>query len=329
RIAYLSDEAGARGICVMALASRKAAVLWRVDRSLVPGPENVHTEGNALAFSPDGNFLAFGGERQQKDYLYVYDLSTGRIREIDARTDTVSSPVFSPDGETVYFSGMRGGFRDLYAFALKGGKCAPLTAGPMDELDAAPSPDGRFLVFSAERAGPSGRVEYDLCRLELAGGRREFLTALAGDERSPCFSEEGTKIYFTSDRDGVRDIYVLEAASGNIERLTRVIGGNFQPRVRKGQLLFSSFRKTGRHLYLAQLEKLPRETLAPAAPVLPEETAGKDGGEALRHAGGTGPVFSDFSGTAASARPYRFRASTDLFFPALFYSTLDGLSFAG
>jgi dipeptidyl aminopeptidase/acylaminoacyl peptidase len=310
-IAYLSDEGGTETAFRMDLPGRTVRRLWGLDTSIAV--ENIHTEGNGLSFSPDGRWVAFAGEREQRDYLYLCSRDGKKLREIDTHTETVASPVFSPDGDTVFFSGIRTGFRDLYAISLTSGTLTQLTADPADQIDAAVTPDGTALVFAAERKNAAGRTEYDLCRLDLATKEQTFLTALPGDERSPGFTPDGTELYFTSDQDGVTNIYAMRSPGGQADQLTRVIGGNFQPRVAPDgqQLLFSSFRRGEQQLFLGD-----RGALRPVAAAVPEVAVS------------TPAAVTPPPAPASPARPYRFRASTDLFFPALFYSSLDGLYIA-
>lgn len=312
-IAYISDESGKHAVYLVELSGFAVHELLGFDKSITV--ESIHTEGNGLSFSPDGRWIIFAGSRQQQDYLYVCSRDGKTLREIDTHTETVASPVFGGDGDTVFFSAMRDGFRDLYAISISSGKRTQLTADPADQIDAAPSPDGKSLVFAMERKNPAGRTEFDLCRMDMATKEQSFLTSLPGDERYPAFSSDGKDLYFTSDQDGINDIYVLHLASGILERLTRVIGGNFQPRPSPDgkRLLFSSFRNGARQLFLGE-----RDEMQPNAVTVPEAAVSAP----------AAPLPRLTDGYPAPPRPYHFRASTDLFFPAVFYSSLDGLYIA-
>ncbi|OGS24596.1 MAG: hypothetical protein A2314_01730 [Elusimicrobia bacterium RIFOXYB2_FULL_50_12] len=310
-MAYISDERGNNEIYLMDLETKKTRRLVDLAESI--SVENVHTEGSGLSFSSDGRFLVFAGERQQEDNLYLYDMAACRLEKIDVPTDTAASPVLSGDGAVMYYSGMRDGFRDIYAYTISTRMVRQLTGTPMDEVDAVLSPGGGELVFAAERRNAQGRIEYDLCLLPVAGtGAGTFITDLPGDERSPCFSPDGKKIYFTSDADGITDIYVYELDGGSLRRLTKVVGGNFQPRVSPDgkNLLYSSFRDSRRLLYLMDIEN--------ATPLLPPAGNGALAGDV------PAPPY-DLPVSSGDIRPYRFRASVDLFFPMLLYSSLDGL----
>lgn len=312
-IAFIADTSGAREIYVADAHGGGSRKLWGFgNRQKI---ESVHTEGRGLSFSPDGTTLVFCGEHEQKDYIYLCEIATGKVHELDPGTDDAVSPAFSQDGKTIYFSGMHDGFRDVYRMPVDGGPAVPLTAGPMDEIDAVTSPDGTSIVFSAERVSPAGRTEYDLCRYDLASGTTDYLTSVPGDERCPWFSPDGSELYFSSDADGITDIYVMKASGGPARRLTNVIGGNFQPCVSPDgkDLLFTSFRAGQKHLYRANLEQLwlramPQPEKAGAAPSTLSASLNA----------------ADTEISTRPARPYQFSASTDLFFPILFYSSIDG-----
>lgn len=314
-IAYISDQRGSKEIYIRSLYDNKTSRILDLAASIKV--ENVKTEGTGLAFSPDGKFLIFAGERQQKDYLYMMETSNGNIKEIDTHTDTVASPSFSRDGKIIFFSGIKNGFRDIYSFDFSNGILLQLTSGHMDEIDVCPSPDGKSIVYAAELETGQG-IEYNLYRMNLATENIETITSSVGDERYPCFSADGEKLYFTSDEDGINDIYALDLKNNIKERLTKVIGGNFQPKVSPDgtKLLFSSFRNTRRELYLVDLSALP--------------SLAKEGNEGSLSVTRNSPypLFTKEGRTTSNAQPYRFRASTDLLLPVLFYSSLDGLYLA-
>jgi Tol biopolymer transport system component len=50
-----------------------------------------------------------------------------------------------------------------------------------------------------------------------------------GSNLDPDWSPDGTRIVFTSDRDGRREIYLMDSVGGNVVRLTNVAGSNYRP----------------------------------------------------------------------------------------------------
>ncbi|HKL52071.1 MAG TPA: hypothetical protein VJ908_12960, partial [Wenzhouxiangellaceae bacterium] len=73
------------------------------------------------------------------------------------------------------------------------------------------SPDGAALVFT--HAG-------DVYRVDVAGGIAVPLTVTEAVESSPRWSSDGTRIAYSSDRNGTLDVYVLDLAGGPARRLT-------------------------------------------------------------------------------------------------------------
>lgn len=314
-IAYISDERGVKEMYLFDPAARASRRL--VDMTRRPRVENIHTDGRGLGFSPDGRFIVFAAERVQRDRIAVLDIRTRRLKLYRPDTESVDSPVFSADGNIIFFAGLKGGARDLFSFNLRTRATTRLTDDPCDDIDLALAPDGSALLFAAEREH-EGRLQYDLCRLPVAGGPKEWLTATPGDERFPAPAPDGGILY-TADHDGVYNLYYSSPGAVAPRRLTRVIGGAFQPQASPdgARLLFSSFRAGQKHLYLGDLHALAGtvdDAVAPSSAAVP------------------GAPFLSMNQTADTmgpARPYRFRASTDLFFPLLFYSSSDGWYVAG
>ena len=73
------------------------------------------------------------------------------------------------------------------------------------------SPDGKQLAFDWHG---------DLWMCPSSGGAAERLTVDGADEGKPCWSPDGTRIAFSSDKAGNRDIFVLDLATRQVRPLT-------------------------------------------------------------------------------------------------------------
>lgn len=73
------------------------------------------------------------------------------------------------------------------------------------------SPDGRTMAFAWRG---------DLWTVPVTGGTARRLTIHPATEGSPCFSPDGTRLAFVSDREGSRQVYIMPAAGGSPEQKT-------------------------------------------------------------------------------------------------------------
>ncbi len=89
----------------------------------------------------------------------------------------------------------------------------------------APSPDGKKVVYAQLDLG--GRR--DLVEIDIATRVRKPLTHDFADELTPRYSPDGRYVVFSSNRDGIFNIYALERATGRIGRLTDTVGAATSP----------------------------------------------------------------------------------------------------
>ncbi len=84
--------------------------------------------------------------------------------------------------------------------------------GPVESAELADQP----IVFTSDRDGTA-----DLWVMDADGGRQAQLTKLAGDESSPQWSPDGTRVAFSaSEGGGASDIYVTDADGENLRQIT-------------------------------------------------------------------------------------------------------------
>ncbi|MCP4204454.1 MAG: BamA/TamA family outer membrane protein [bacterium] len=213
--------------------------------------------GRDLSFSPDGDRIAFFARRQKGRSLVVLDVLKGKITNvIDMDVEQQFAPAWSADGRTVAFSGHQGGQFDIFEINVDTGEVAKLTNDAI--FDAAPvySPDGRSLVMTSV-VGGYGK----LFRVDLDSPTERFpLTDGQWNDTDAVYSADGNRVYFTSDRTEVNNIYSLDLASGEIKRHTNSVTGCFTPTLLANpdgteRLVFTAFWKGRFDLYLLDPEE--------------------------------------------------------------------------
>lgn len=281
----------------------------------------------SLAFSGDGRLLAFSGQKNHREYIYLYDLGADKVARLEIPGFMeLRQPVFSADSSRLMFVGMKKGTNDLYSFALKPeflekGVVPPealdrLTDDADDEASPAWAPDGQGAAYSCEVDTSSG-PRRALC-YSAFGGKKETLASVEGNIYDPVFSPDGKKILFVSDAEGRFELYELDRGSSEIVRLTRTVGGDFTPAYSPdgAKILFASFLKGSMNVYAGPRENFRNEPYQIPAVPAPQPPAA------------AAPVVQPSTVAAVMAgeyRPYKFKASTDLFFPAFMFSSPGGL----
>jgi WD40-like Beta Propeller Repeat len=142
----------------------------------------------------------------------------------------VNTPYFesyasdTADGSLYFFSrrpGGKGRF-DLYRSAFKDGTYAePINLGSLntesDEWDPFIAPDESYVIFCSQKPGGLGRDDLYISFKEKDGrwgppvNLGEEINS-PGSENRPCVTRDGQYFFFTSTRNGSRDVYWVAAA---------------------------------------------------------------------------------------------------------------------
>ena len=211
-------------MCVLARSSRAAPpVLAKVrNDSTRAWTEIDHGSfDDDFAFSADGSRLVYA-KRHRSSHggivwdLKVADLNTGETRWITSRR-RASDPHWSPAGDRIVFTAVDGSTTNLYLCDPDGTNVQQLTQHADDVQVLSPrfSPDGKRIVFARFLTGRS----IDLVVMDLESKTTRDLTGHRAYDLQPFWSQDGTQVFFTSDRnrDEVPNVFVVPAGGSEAD----------------------------------------------------------------------------------------------------------------
>ena len=187
-------------------------------------------------FSPDGEWVAFTGQYDGDEQVYVVPTAGGEPTRLTWYPAVGPLPPrwgydhqvygWSPDGEQVLFRSLRdagGGVETkVYTVPRTGGLPKAL---PMPNSGAADfSPDGSKMVYSPlfrdfrHWKRYQGGWAQDLFIFDLASYEVEPVSHTVRTERDPMWI--GDKVYFASDRDDRLNLYSFDPSSGAVDQIT-------------------------------------------------------------------------------------------------------------
>jgi Tol biopolymer transport system component len=194
-----------------------------------------------VAVSRKAGQISFLSERD----IYLLDTDTGAITRL-TQGARVHRVYWSPDGEYLLFNSRdetkeRAPY-DLYLLNVSHGELKRLTNDGLGYYGIW-SPDGKSIVY-----GGIGTTALHI--IDITGEQRRKLADWAS---WPDWSPDGKQIAFVSDRDGDRDIYVVDADNGaNPFRLTISVGRDDYPRWSPdgSRIAFVSYRNGNNEIYV-------------------------------------------------------------------------------
>lgn len=203
----------------------------------------------AISWTPDSRSIVYGQRAGAYFDLYRYDVAEKKARRLSANL-RVRDPAVSPDGSTVAFVRSEDGVANIGLMNIDGTRIRYLTNHNDGTIYYTPrwSPDGRRIAFCIFRGEDRdiGIIEADSPTFKRGSGKKPAeqdtlafadaarFTALihsAADERDPAWLPDGSGLLFSSDRDGIFNLYEYTLDTGEVRRRTDVLGGAFQPTV--------------------------------------------------------------------------------------------------
>jgi hypothetical protein len=219
--------------------------------------EAFHLFQSAMDVSSDG-LIAFVTKKGGTDAIHFFSIYQNEIvrRYQDHDLVNIISPRFSDNGNRVVFHAVdRKGFMDLYIYDLLDDKLYRITNDYYDDRDPTFGLNDRQIIFTSDRSGGKFKNKYNLFSINLDTYEIEYITYLKAHNYSPILSSDKKKLLFTSELDGVRNIWEIKIEENHfakeIKRITRFFTSVFTPAyLDSSSIAFSGFENFSINLYV-------------------------------------------------------------------------------
>lgn len=250
--------------------------------------EELHILKPGIAWSPDGKKVAFAAKAASEDILYIIDVKTEKVEKYSSGLEGIFMATWSPTEDVIAFVGNNGINSDIYTLHLDTKEIVNISNDFFSEFNPSWSYNGEYIVYSSDRAdypiqrfddygnsydwrirfAPDGTPlssvapdfdsvnrdyrKRDLFMLKNDGTELKRLTDSEGADNFPVVAKSENKIFFTSDRSGINNIYMLDVDTGEERAVTNILTGVQDLNLSRddNRLFFTGFEKGGYDIYL-------------------------------------------------------------------------------
>lgn len=169
-------------------------------------------------WSPDGKSIAFSSDRSGNADIYIMSANGGTATRLTTNSAAETPEAFTPDGKYVLFSASiqdpassalfpYRAMSEQYRVPVSGGRITQVLGTPAVQMTFLP--DGKSFVYEDVKGGEdkwrkhhTSSVTRDIWKYDAATGKHTNLTARGGEDRNPVIGQDGSTIYFLSERNG-------------------------------------------------------------------------------------------------------------------------------
>ncbi|HET8923854.1 MAG TPA: hypothetical protein VFN26_12775 [Candidatus Acidoferrum sp.] len=155
-------------------------------------------------WSPDGNTLAFVGERNGEFDIYVIPAAGGEETRLTTAKGLDDGPEYTPDGKYIYFNSERTGHMQIWRMRSDGNEQEQVTFGEENDWFPHVSPGGQWMVFLTYDKTVTGHPENKDVMLRMMSLKDKKISVVAelfggqGTMNVPSWSADGKQFAFVS-----------------------------------------------------------------------------------------------------------------------------------
>ncbi len=240
KMAYISAPSGIFGVYILDLEKKDAEPEEIVSSSRMKDFEDLNILTPGISWNPQGTKLAISAKSGGVDAVYIVDAEDGDYDKMTFGLKAITSVVWSPDGKKLAFTGSRDEGSDIFIYDFQSDKITNVTNDVFTDEIPTWSSDSETIYFISDR-GDNLRGSFtpdnfkiwdydyektDLYSINIESGTIERLTDTPEySKTSIAVSNENDNILYTSDKNGIYNVYVLDTKTLESEPLTNSLTG--------------------------------------------------------------------------------------------------------
>ncbi|MBL7998472.1 MAG: PD40 domain-containing protein [Candidatus Kapabacteria bacterium] len=266
KVAFISDRDDDFAIYWMDVEKKsEPKLLVSSQRALDFEELNILTPG--ISWDPTGKKLAITAKAGGEDALYIIDVASGNKEKFVFNIKTMTSAQWSPDGKYIAVVAVVNEQPDIYLFDVKLKTMAKLTDDIFTDSHPVWTSDNRYIYFVSDRGTNIGSnstkenfkiwnhdfTQSDVYMIDVFTKNIERITFDPENKKSSiAVSNDGKKMLFVSDKNGIGNMYDMELQTKKVRPKTNSMSGIAQITLAKDEskLLFSAQNKGGYDIFM-------------------------------------------------------------------------------
>ena len=281
-IAMYSNKNGEMGIYIISMIDGK--FMQRIIKGNKTSEfEELHILKPGISWSPRGDKIVFSAKSGSSDALFIFDVNKSKNKSVKTVKKTfdlegIFRPSWNPINNKIAFVGNNGISSDIYIYDLDKDSLDNITNDWYSDVQVSWHPNGNELLIISDRgshlstgfrADSVNFLEHnvenlDVYKINLNGNIVKRLTFSESNETYACYSPDGSKIAYISDKTGINNIYITTNDGQSEIPITNIITGVTQlDWLSNNQLIFTGFYKSGYDIFiLSNINRLMTESIA-------------------------------------------------------------------
>ncbi len=277
KLAYISAPGGLFGIFIKNLEKKDAEPRKLVSSFRQQDFEDLNILTPGISWGPNGKRLAISAKSGGKDALFLVDAKTGEYKKLTFGLKSITSVNWSGDGEKLAFVGSQKGHSDIYIYNLESEEFRLLNNDVFSDSYPVWSSDSKSIYFLSDRGdktkGDFSLISFDIWdfnynqkdvySIDLETGKIDRITnSPKYDKKSIAISSDEKTLLYTSDQNGILNVYKKSIDGGKSIPITNSVAGIAQINLSKddSKLFFSAQVNGGYDIFMSRYPLDPKKS---------------------------------------------------------------------
>lgn len=266
KIAFISDRNNIFAVFILELNEKKE-VRELISSYRMQDFEDLNLLTPGISWNPEGTKLAISAKAGGNDAIFIVDAKTGDYEKIGIKMNSITSVAWSKNGEYLSFIATVLEKSDIYLYKIKSKKLTNLTQDIFTDLNPVWGPNSDLIYFISDRGdnidiesrtSPKKMWKYDVSRTDIYSININSLEIKKITNNSEFYkssmviSEDGNKILYVSDDNGIGNIYHFNLTTNKVFPVTNSLTGISQISLSNDgtKLVFSTLMNGGYDIFL-------------------------------------------------------------------------------
>ncbi|MBN1499313.1 MAG: PD40 domain-containing protein [Spirochaetes bacterium] len=198
---------------------------------------------NKISWTGDSRKIIYSVQSRDRKIVRIYDTASDSKINVVLPFEDVRNPAADAEGTSLLFAAQQNNSTDIFSINTEKNETIQITSDFFTEKCPVFSKDKKIIYFASNsnRKNDFQSEKYNIFAYDISTGKTSRIIEINSLIEGMSISDDGKTILFSSDKNGISNIYSFNTETSTLKKHSNVLNGVFSPVMKDGKIYCSAY----------------------------------------------------------------------------------------